>query len=1079
MRARSVLPWLVVAVTAAAWRLPAAPADAAPGFLPGPVGPRSVSALVTLDGPSVFDLYERAAGLAPTAEETVARAAEQHEVLRLAESAVIDRQAPVVEAARRLGIDVISRYSTVANGLLVHATSAQLEALGRVPGVAAIEPAPMVKPELKNSVPYIGADALAAALGFDGEGTVVAVIDTGVDYTHQHLGGPGTVPAFTAANAAGMTETITDTWEGVPLFPNDKVIGGYDFVGPNYNPYHTCPPNVPPPGCSSTPNPDPDPLDGGSHGTHVSGIVAGMDTPTLGHGVAPAAKLVGLKIYGTNGGDEAADVLVDAIEWCARVNLGLETRGTLPPRVDAINISLGEGHAQGSRLFDEAVSRAVDAGIIVVASAGNAGNRPWVLGAPSASPRLLSVASGVPPQQSLSVITRQEGVDTEHAAIESGIARPLSAAGAIDAELRWFGSGCNDSPVFQDVDEMIALIERGDCVFAEKILNAQNQGALAVLMFTNAMAKNAMGGSGTGIEIPAVMIDRLPGVALTTTLSSGITVTARIDPALSRIDYDVADAASGFTSRGPSKNGALKPDITGPGSGIVSTAKGSGTSGANFSGTSMSGPHLAGAAAVMQHRNRAENLGLGADDLAALLMNYARPVVFEGGNRANLSAITRQGAGMVDLVRAGKGQLLVRAGDIASENVGALAFYAPASTSRAMAVTNLSDAPIAFAVSARSQFPDDNGRGMTVGVPEAPVTVPAKGTVPVQVDYVFDPTQLREWPLLGPGGGDVNAVQQVELDGYITLQPLGADGAPDPEALAPSVPYYVLARPASDIKSRVVSGADGAEGAVLHVANVGGLAGRAEGYLVPWLADGNAPEDPDEADVAFELDLRRVGVRLEPAATVSDTTRLSFAVATWETAAIPQVTNVEIYLDTDGDGGADFRVRDASTGDTMQTRVAAWSVISGTIAGPESAEGTGHVTDVHTRVRQLSIPLSALGEDPPTAFDFWVVHRGLNEDWAPFTPSTDAAPDGADHGVGPRYRFDPAEAMWLPRAWSMHLDQGASIDAPLESAGGERAADLLMIYPSNSFLHYVGSQLEIVPLPSRGGTIYLPELKRE
>lgn len=801
--------------------------------------------LVGLDGPSVVADLAAAGRLPATGRRAwttgdadvhadVGAARAGRDAVRAAEARVRARQAPVVAAARRLGATVVSRYTTAANGLLVHATADQVAALRAVPGVAFVEPAPIVRPDLSLSVPHVGAARLAAELGFDGTGTVVAVIDTGVDYTHKLLGGPGTVAAWQAASRPGATEVITDTFEGQRLFPTAKVIGGYDFVGPRYNPPHICTAAQHAAGqCTNIPEPDDDPLDGGGHGTHVSGIVAGSGVPKIGAGMAPGAKLVGLKLYGTGGGDEAADVLVDAIEWCARVNLGIETRGVVPPKVDAVNISLGENWAQGSRLFDAAVAAATDAGVVVVASAGNAGNVPFIVGAPSASPKLVSVASSLPPTEVLEVTFRWDGGESVQPAVESSIGKPLAEAGRMEADLAWFGRGCNGDVPVQEVNEKAALVARGDCVFSEKLLNAQAAGAIAVVMFTNNQPKNGMGGGADGITIPAVMIDNAPGLDLATRLESGQAVRVIIDPSGKRIDTASADGISGFSSRGPSKNGALKPDITAPGSNIMSAAMGSGDGGVALGGTSMASPHVAGAAALIQHRNHAEGLGLGALDVAALLMNYARPVVFDTAGARPMVPVVRQGAGVIDLWRSGTAHLVVRAGDIASLNLGPVFADKPLRIEQTLKARNVGPTPLTVRVDARFAYDEDAAAGMAVETPPEPVTVAKNALVEIPVVFTIDPAALRPWTLRPGATADGGAVQRLEIDGYVTLTPVDATGAPVAGAPVASVPFYAFPRRASALAADRLPAALADRANTLTWRNASAYDGQVELFAAP------------------------------------------------------------------------------------------------------------------------------------------------------------------------------------------------------------------------------------------------------
>lgn len=380
--------------SAGALGAPQSPGSSRPVVADGDAPVQSV--VLVLQGETLAERFRTLAGPAPTAEEAVARARLHAKALDAAERDLLRRQAAVAAAAESRGARVVGRYRHALNGLLVHARSSVLPALAEIPGVRAIEPAPRVRLELSRSVPRIGAPELAQQLGYDGRGSIVAVIDSGIDYTHAHVGGPGDPTAYAAA--AGAAERIDDTWQDRPLFPTERVLGGWDFVGPRYTHPNYCTEALAQEGrCSNRPEPDPDPLDQHNHGTHVAGIVAGRAVAGLGDGVAPGASLVALKIYGTPRGldvDEEVDVVLDALDWCAGVNLGRHVPGIAPERVDVVNMSLGEPFGQGSRLFEEAIgSLAETLGVVVVASAGNAGNRPYVLNAPSAALHALSVAS--------------------------------------------------------------------------------------------------------------------------------------------------------------------------------------------------------------------------------------------------------------------------------------------------------------------------------------------------------------------------------------------------------------------------------------------------------------------------------------------------------------------------------------------------------------------------------------------------------------------------------------------------------------------------------------------------------------
>ncbi|GAH47026.1 unnamed protein product, partial [marine sediment metagenome] len=176
---------------------------------------------------------------------------------------------------------------------------------------------------LNDSGPLIGQPEAETAT-YDGAGACIAILDTGIDYTHADLG--------------------ASTNEGD--FPNSKVVGGTDIV-----------------------NNDAYPMDDEGHGTEVAGVAAGEGV--LYRGVAPGATLVALKVLNSTGTGWGSDVTA-GIEWC------ITNRATY--NIKAINLSLSdyeewsdpEGQCDND-VQAQAVADAVSAGIVVVAAAGNLG----------------------------------------------------------------------------------------------------------------------------------------------------------------------------------------------------------------------------------------------------------------------------------------------------------------------------------------------------------------------------------------------------------------------------------------------------------------------------------------------------------------------------------------------------------------------------------------------------------------------------------------------------------------------------------------------------------------------------------
>src|SRR5437870_13296264 len=100
-----------------------------------------------------------------------------------------------------LGGTVVANYQAAYNGIRVRIAHDRVKELAALPGVVAVRPLQLMKPDNVRGIPLIGTPAVWQSLGLHGEGVKIAIIDTGIDYTHANFGGPGTAAAYTAAHA--------------------------------------------------------------------------------------------------------------------------------------------------------------------------------------------------------------------------------------------------------------------------------------------------------------------------------------------------------------------------------------------------------------------------------------------------------------------------------------------------------------------------------------------------------------------------------------------------------------------------------------------------------------------------------------------------------------------------------------------------------------------------------------------------------------------------------------------------------------------------------------------------------------
>lgn len=326
-------------------------------------------------------------------------------------------QAQLLPMLAALDARVLFRTSLVYNGIAVSVPAAQVASLQRLPAVAGVHVIPPKRPIDLPAASPADPSAIDAAvtwnspLGATGERVRVGVIDTGIDYTHATFGGPGTSAAYQAINPAQPAPGV---------FPNQKIVGGYDFAGNSYDAGTAG---------ATTPQPDPNPLDCNGHGTRVASVLAGFGVTSqlktyqgsyisplsvqsfrVMPGIAPRSNLYALKIFGCAG---SSTLLTQAVEWA------LDPNGDGDPsdHLDVLNISLGTPFGSNDDPDAVAINNAVAAGITVVASAGNLDGSFFAIASPGSAQRAITVGA------SNSTVTASASVQQSSTAVLSNSAR--------------------------------------------------------------------------------------------------------------------------------------------------------------------------------------------------------------------------------------------------------------------------------------------------------------------------------------------------------------------------------------------------------------------------------------------------------------------------------------------------------------------------------------------------------------------------------------------------------------------------------------------------------------------------------
>ncbi len=539
------------------------------------------------------------------------------------------------------------RYTTLMNGFSVTTTYGDFQ---KMEGLSSISQTYLCETyNLPKTTSSNGYDAVSnivdiyptgifnsSSVEFNGEGTAVAVLDSGFDITHSVFNNEPTkavIDEESLESVIGQLEA-SKTSSGLlvsDVYKTKKIPYAYDYADKDA---------------------EVDPSTS-SHGTHVAGIIGGQDEVVT--GVATHTQLVLLKVFSDEKeGAETEDILA-ALEDA--VILG----------VDAINMSLGTSCGFSRAADEEGISQVYDkineCGISLITAAsndyssaygGDNGNTNKVtnpdsatVGAPSTYNAALSVASisgtlsnyFVGPDSRVFFFKESNSINGK----QNDFIKELGVTGTDDVVIDYVtvpGSGLKVNYSSINVKGKIALVRRGNNTFEEKAAIAKEQGAIGCIIYNN-VAGDILMSMGKSDHIPTCSLSKDDGETLAKNKTGQLTFNG---------NYKAGPFISDFSSWGPTSDLKLKPEITAHGGNITSSVPGGGYD--QQSGTSMASPNMCGVVVLirqyLKEKYKDENYtAKQISDLAyQLLMSTATIANNEEGNPY---FPRKQGAGLASL----------------------------------------------------------------------------------------------------------------------------------------------------------------------------------------------------------------------------------------------------------------------------------------------------------------------------------------------------------------------------------------------------------------------------------------------
>ncbi|WP_282439791.1 S8 family serine peptidase [Gottfriedia acidiceleris] len=558
------------------------------------------------------------------------------------------------------------RFNKGFNGFSMEAKFKDLKDIQKIEGVKRVHIARTFTEAADESKGLVQAQKVWQSMGYEGEGMLVAVVDSGVDYKHQDMTLTDKGRVAEKLTSSNIEAKLAST-EANDVWYTDKVPTGYDWADNDNDVFPA----------------------GSPHGMHVSGIISanGNEATNGVKGIAPGVQILAEKVFSDKGGGAQEDDIIAGIQHAVQMG------------ADVINMSLGTDAGPVSESEDpvqKTIREATEQGVLVVVAGGNASYSsknnimmssvlPYadnpdtgVVGSPGVSPFALSVASYENNNIQMNTLHLSDGSELSY---QDQTYSGFVLGNKLDPNKEYqvvYGVEGKDTDIKNlDLTGKIMICQPKTTYANWSYVQtyAKNKGAVATIFVPPTTMQDYPQVQLNPSSIPVITTSKPNGQDLIAKLQTGQNVTLKLSKG-TWIDNPLKNTISYFSSWGTPENLDFKPEITGVGGQIYSTIPNNKYQ--VMSGTSMATPQVAGGAALLMESMRKKGITKNEDSalLAKIaLMNTANIIADPRTNNALPYSPRMQGSGLMEIQNAIDTPVLIRNKRAPLEQAGSVALH--------------------------------------------------------------------------------------------------------------------------------------------------------------------------------------------------------------------------------------------------------------------------------------------------------------------------------------------------------------------------------------------------------------------